>query len=54
MPYKSKAQQRFMHATNPDVAKKWDKETNFKNLPDHLQHKANVIKQALSKVRKKK
>lgn len=37
MPYKSKAQQRFMHAKFPKIAKKWDKETKkaggFKKLP---------------------
>jgi hypothetical protein len=26
MPYKSKAQSRYMHAAHPQIAKKWDKE----------------------------
>ena len=34
MPFKSKAQQRFMFATMPKTAKKWAKETsNIKALP---------------------
>lgn len=35
MPYKSKAQQRFMHARKPKLAKKFDKETkDFSKLPE--------------------
>jgi hypothetical protein len=35
MPFQSKAQQRWMFATNPEEAKKWAKETpNMKTLPD--------------------
>lgn len=34
MPYASKAQQRFMHAKHPTIAARWDKETNFKKLPE--------------------
>jgi len=26
MPYKSKAQMRFLHAKKPEIAKKWDAE----------------------------
>lgn len=33
MPYQSTAQQRFMHAKHPEIAKRWDKETDFKGLP---------------------
>jgi hypothetical protein len=34
MPFKSKAQQRFMFAKHPRIAKRWAKETkNFKKLP---------------------
>lgn len=29
MPYASKAQQGFMHAKHPEIAKRWDKETDF-------------------------
>lgn len=33
MPYESVAQQKFMHAKHPEIAKRWDKETEFKGLP---------------------
>ena len=37
MPFKSKAQQRFMYATMPKTAEKWSHETpNIKNLPQHV------------------
>lgn len=37
MPYKSKAQQGFMHAKHPKIAARWDKETpNMKALPKHV------------------
>ena len=37
MPFKSKAQQRFMFATMPKRAEKWAKETpNMKGLPQHV------------------
>lgn len=37
MPFKSKAQQRFMFATMPKTAEKWAKETpSMKNLPQHV------------------
>lgn len=37
MPFKSKAQQRFMFATMPKTAEKWAKETpNMKKLPQHV------------------
>ena len=36
MPFKSKAQQRFMFAKHPEMAKRWAKETkNIKKLPEH-------------------
>lgn len=48
MPYKSKAQSRFMHAEHPDIAKRWDKEyPNQKSLPDHA--KKNLYKKKGSK-----
>jgi hypothetical protein len=37
MPYKSKAQQAYLHANEPEVAAKFDKETSkkqFENLPE--------------------
>lgn len=37
MPFKSKAQQRFMYATMPKTAEKWAQETpNIKKLPQHV------------------
>lgn len=37
MPFKSKAQQRFMFAKHPRIAKRWAKETpDIKSLPDKL------------------
>lgn len=37
MPFKSKAQQRFMYATMPKTAEKWAKETpSIKSLPQHV------------------
>jgi len=36
MPYKSKAQSRYMHSKHPKIAKKWDKEGyTTKGLPEH-------------------
>jgi len=35
MPYKSKAQSRFLHSQHPEIAKKWDKEGYAtKGLPE--------------------
>lgn len=40
MPFKSKAQQRFMFAKDPEMAKRWAKETpNIKKLPERLKIK---------------
>ena len=40
MPFKSKAQQRFMFAKNPEMAKRWAKETpNMAKLPEKLKIK---------------
>lgn len=37
MPFKSKAQQRFMFATMPKTAKRWADETkNIKKLPNKV------------------
>ncbi len=36
MPYKSKAQAKFLHAKHPEIAKKWDAEGHgWKKLPEH-------------------
>lgn len=40
MPFKSKAQARFMFANHPRIAKRWAKEThNMKRLPNHVKKK---------------
>lgn len=40
MPFKSKAQQRFMFAKHPRIAKRWAKETkNIKGLPNKKKRK---------------
>lgn len=40
MPFKSKAQMRWMFANHPKMAKKWAKHTkNAKNLPDKKRRK---------------
>lgn len=42
MPYKSKAQQRYMFATKPKVAEKFAKETpksSYANLPEKVKPK---------------
>jgi len=37
MPYKSKAQLRFMHARHPKIAARWDKEYGVsRNLPERV------------------
>lgn len=37
MPYKSKAQEAYMHIHHPEIAKRWDKEHNTPhNLPEHV------------------
>lgn len=40
MPFKSKAQQRFMYSQHPDIAKRWEDETpNIKKLPARVKSK---------------
>jgi hypothetical protein len=36
MPIRSKAQQGFMFAKHPRIAKRWAKQTNFRNLPERV------------------
>lgn len=37
MPYKSKAQQGYLHAKHPEIAKKWDAKYEVpKDLPQHV------------------
>lgn len=45
MPFKSKAQARFMFAKKPKLAKEFaDKTKSIKSLPDHVKEKNKVIK----------
>lgn len=42
MPYKSVAQQKYLHAKKPKIAKKFDEHTSkaeFKKLPEHVKKK---------------
>jgi hypothetical protein len=43
MPYRSRAQFRFLHARHPELAKRWDRETpaDYKHLPDHAKKRAH-------------
>jgi hypothetical protein len=34
MPFKSKAQQKWMFAQHPEMAKEWASKTDFKHLPE--------------------
>jgi hypothetical protein len=50
MPFKSKAQMRFMFARHPTIAKRWAKEYDTpKELPEHVRKKAkhDTIKKML-------
>ena len=40
MPFKSRAQQKFMYAKHPKIAQRWAKETpSFKTLPKKVRRK---------------
>jgi hypothetical protein len=40
MPFKSKAQQKYLFAKKPEVAKEFaEKTTNYKALPEHVKKK---------------
>lgn len=36
MPFKSKAQRKWMHANHPEMAKRWEKETPKGKLPQKV------------------
>jgi hypothetical protein len=45
MPLKSKAQERWMWANDPEMAKRWEKETkNRKALPERVKPKTKLKK----------
>ena len=47
MPFKSKAQERFMFSQHPEIAERWTKEynQNLKKLPEKVKKKKKVIKE---------
>lgn len=52
MPFESKAQQRYLFAKEPTIAKRWAKETpDFKKLPEHK--KKQTLKKTLKKFKGK-
>jgi hypothetical protein len=54
MPFKSQAQRREMFANQPEIAKRWAKETpNEKALPEKVKKK-KPKKKAKTKARKRK
>jgi len=44
MPFKSAAQRRWMHATHPEMAKRWENETPKKKLPEKIKKAATKKK----------
>lgn len=36
MPFKSRAQEKWMWANHPEMAKRWEKETPSGKLPEHV------------------
>jgi hypothetical protein len=53
VPYKSKAQQAWMHIHHPGIARRWDRETkNFKSLPDRKSARREAIKRKARRKRK--
>jgi hypothetical protein len=51
MPFKSKAQRKFMYAKHPALAKKWEDKygSGGKSLPEHVKPKAKPRKKAKKK-----
>jgi len=41
MPFKSKAQRRYMYKNLPELAKKWEKKYGSSNLPERKKPKKN-------------
>jgi len=53
MPFKSKAQRRWMHANHPDMAARWEDETEGK-LPSRVKRKKTPTRRALEAARRRK
>lgn len=50
MPFKSRAQQKWMFSQKPEMAKRWAAETpSFKSLPEHVMKKKALLHQMKSK-----
>lgn len=50
MPFRSSAQQRFMFALHPAIAKRWAKETpDIKDLPNKVKKKVKTKKKKVKK-----
>jgi hypothetical protein len=50
MPFKSKAQQKYMFAKKPEMAKRWAKETpDIKTLPEKAGAKKSKTKEKVGK-----
>ena len=45
-PFQSVAQQRYMHAKHPEIARRWDKITDFSSLPEH---KKDLVEEDIGK-----
>ncbi len=50
MPFSSKAQERFLYAKHPDIAKRWQSEApvDIKALPDKVKKPSAAAKRLLS------
>lgn len=54
MPFKSEAQRRYMHAAHPEMAKRWEKETKAKDLPEKIHPGESVPRSEYAKRKKSK
>jgi hypothetical protein len=46
MPFKSQSQRKWMHANEPKMAERWEKETpQGKKLPEHVKPEPKVSKE---------
>lgn len=47
MPFKSRAQQKWMYANKPEMATRWEKETPSGRLPKKVDARAAAIKELI-------
>lgn len=51
MPFRSDAQRKWMHATHPAMAKRWDKETpKGADLPEHVKKRRKMQHDHMNRV----